>query len=249
MALRHDLDAELADAVDRKKTVEGKLSSIASITPVPVTIILAVVTFLSSARVQDFGAISVVILVSIAFLIALQFLRALLAAVHGLSQMSYWQPRAVISIGGEAQRPDMREMCVSVLRRIDSYDANTNEKVNQLALAHKSLENSVLWLLLAIAILGFVTVWETFRPAATQAPAERLSSALIEKQHTLRSIPYASKSRCGLGKWLESEQSEDVTTVKPLLARLSVAVKATSEMPSGGGTYVTKVARETTDDN
>lgn len=162
-ALHEELSRELSDAIERKKAIDGKLSSIVSMAPIPVTILLAVMTFLTSGRVQTFTGPSIVILSLLAFIIALQFLRALVTAIQGISRMSYWHTRVVLPTAGEPYRAYSEDSCASLLKGIESYEANTDEKVSQLALAHRSLKNAVGWLMLAILVVGIVTASEAFR--------------------------------------------------------------------------------------
>ena len=60
--------------------------------PVAVTLLLAVVTFLTSGRSGDFQPISIKILAFISSYAALQFLRAMIASVAGLSRRKYGPP-------------------------------------------------------------------------------------------------------------------------------------------------------------
>jgi hypothetical protein len=97
---------ELAAEVDRLRVVESKLTTTASVATIPITLVLGVATFLSSGRAQDFTPASVIVLSGCAFYVALQFLRAVLAAIRGLSRTNYPAPYATDRVrpGARAER-------------------------------------------------------------------------------------------------------------------------------------------------
>lgn len=154
---------ELASEVERRRAVESKLVAVGSVAPIVVTILAAVVTFLTSGRATDFTAISVVIVAVGACYVALQFLRAMLAAITGLSRMSYSAPKisAILSAENATVRSYLSLAAEDMARRIEQYRDTTNGKVSQLAVAHVSVVNAVVALIFVIVTLAFITIAES----------------------------------------------------------------------------------------
>jgi hypothetical protein len=153
---RHELAAE----VDRLRVVESKLTTIMSVGPIPITLLLGVVAFLSSGRAQEFTPVSVIVIATCAFYVALQFLRAILAAIQGLSRTSYPAPFAAApSRPGADPESGCRDACEALAKNVHAYRERTNAKVDQLELAYTSIINAVVALILAIGVLAIVVVF------------------------------------------------------------------------------------------
>jgi hypothetical protein len=140
-----------------------KLVAVGSVTPVAVTIIVAVATFLASGHTADFTPLSVIVVAITACYAALQFLRAMLAAIRGLSPMAYSAPAvsAILANGNDGIAEYLRKAAHNLAGIIEQHRHTTNAKVDQLALAHVSIINAVVMLLIAIALLGLITVSES----------------------------------------------------------------------------------------
>ena len=155
------LCAELETEAERRRAVENKLIAAGSVAPIAVTIMVAVATFLSRGRLQESVSESAVI-TFVAFYAALQFLRATLAAINGLSRKSYNVPTVseILPASTEALVGYLRNACNDHVRRLEQHRETTNENVSQLALAHKSIKNAVTAIVIALLILVGLIAWE-----------------------------------------------------------------------------------------
>jgi len=153
---------ELTSEVERRLAVEVKLIAIGSVVPVPVTVLVAIVTFLTSGRVGNFTTTSVMVLTVAALYVSLQFLRAMRAAVVGLSRMAYASPEivAMCSIGDGRALSYSRGAAAEMACRIQQWRGTTSEKVSQLALAHTAMINAVVALISVIMVLGCIAAWD-----------------------------------------------------------------------------------------
>ena len=156
------LSAELETEAERRRAVEIKLIAAGSVAPIAVTIMVAIATFLSPGRLQESVSESVVI-TFVAFYAALQFLRATLAAINGLSRKSYTMPTAsaILPASTEELVGYLRNACNDHVRRLEQHRETTNENVSQLALAHESIRNAVTAIVIALLILFGLIVWES----------------------------------------------------------------------------------------
>ena len=156
------LREELLAEADRLKTVDSKLLALGAVLPPCITIMLGLVTFLTSGRVQQFTEASVVVVAVAAFYICLQFLRALIASVQGLARRDYLDGIAQAILPKTAQSPTdyLREACETLGQQVVQHREATNDKVSELAIAHVSLTNAACGLLVAVVILGAIVLWE-----------------------------------------------------------------------------------------
>lgn len=83
------VETELKREDDRRGSVDARLQAVGAFAPVAVTLLLAVVTFLTSGRSGSFTVLSVKVMSVVSFYVASQFLRAVIAAVHGLGRRNY----------------------------------------------------------------------------------------------------------------------------------------------------------------
>ena len=157
------LGAELEMESERRRAVEAKLLAVGAVAPMAVTIMGAVVAFLSSGRVGNFVPESVVVISVISVYVALQFLRAMLAAVAGLTRRAYAGPRMseIVPSGREGVGGYLRRTCNECMCRIEQHREATNEKVSQLAVAHEAMRNAVTALVVQLVVLVGIVVWES----------------------------------------------------------------------------------------
>ena len=157
------LSAELETEAERRRAVETKLLAIGSVAPIAVTIMVAAASFLSSGRPRDFVPVSVIVILVMAFYVALQFLRAMLAAICGLFRIGYAVPdiSEIVSAGTEGLSGYLRNASNDLARRIEQHRETTHKKVSQLAIAHESILNAVTALLVELFILCGLIVWES----------------------------------------------------------------------------------------
>ena len=157
------LSAELETEAERRRAVETKLLSIGSVAPIAITIMVAAASFLSSGRLRDVVPASVFVILFMAFYVALQFLRAMTAAICGLSRRSYAVPNIseIMPAGTEGLSEYLRNASNDLARRIEQHRDTTNEIVSQLAIAHKSIRNAVTALVVELLILFGLIVCES----------------------------------------------------------------------------------------
>ena len=156
------LYAELQTEAERRRAVESKLIAAGSVAPIAVTIMVAVATFVSPCRLQESVSESVVI-TFLASYAALQFLRATLAAINGLSRKSYTVPTvsAILPSSTNDLVGYLRNACNDHVRRLEQHRETTNENVSQLALAHESIKNAVTAIVIAFFMLFGLIVWKS----------------------------------------------------------------------------------------
>ena len=124
---------------------------------------VAAASFLSSGRLRDVVPASVFVILFMAFYVALQFLRAMTAAICGLSRRSYAVPNIseIMPAGTEGLSEYLRNASNDLARRIEQHRDTTNEIVSQLAIAHKSIRNAVTALVVELLILFGLIVCES----------------------------------------------------------------------------------------
>ena len=112
---------------------------------------------------QHFIPESVVVVSVISFYVALQFLRAMQAAVTGLTRRAYAVPRMseIVPNGREGVGGYLRRTCNEFTCRIEQHRETTNEKVSQLAVAHEAMHNAVTALVVQLVVLVGIVVWES----------------------------------------------------------------------------------------
>lgn len=157
------LAVELDTEGERRRAVEAKLLAVGAVAPVAVTIMVAAASFLSSGRLEDFVPVSVVVISAMAFYVALQFLRAMQAAIGGLTRRAYAVPRVseMVPTAEEGVGGYLRRACNDLAGRIEQHRETTNEKVSQLAVAHQSMRNAVTGLVVELFVLMGLIVWES----------------------------------------------------------------------------------------
>ena len=154
------LSAELEAEADRRRAVENKLLAVGAVAPIAVTIMVAVVSFLSSGRARDFVPVSVLVMSVMAFYVALQLLRAMLAAIGGLQRMPYQASLVsdIIPVEVEDRSTYLRRACRDVVQKLEQHRAMNDEKVSQLAVAHESMTNAGVALVLGLVVFVGVVV-------------------------------------------------------------------------------------------
>jgi hypothetical protein len=159
-ALKDELNAQ----EDRAKTVETRLLSVSSLAPVSMTILVAVITFLTSDRAREFTWGSVLAVGLVGSYVAFQFLIALLAAVNGLGR----RPFNRLAIKDIVPQPDegkdayLKRACDELTEAILKNMGAVDDKVSQLALAHEAVKNAVWGLLLVLITILLFTIAGTY---------------------------------------------------------------------------------------
>jgi hypothetical protein len=149
------LQDELKSEDERIKTVETKLLNISSLSPIAMTILVAMVTFLTSGRVQSFTRLSILVVAIFGGYITLQFLLAVRSAIKGLARRPFYRPRLEDRFprGNESRTDYLRRACEETTNAITKNRIGIDDKVSQLALRHESILNAVWGLLIMVLIL------------------------------------------------------------------------------------------------
>jgi hypothetical protein len=144
---------------ERMKIVEAKLLNTASFAPLAMTIFVAMITFLTSDKVQLFTRVSIWVVAIFGGYIALQFLLAVRAAIKGLARRSFKRLSVedVLPHGKESRSDYLQRSCKTIAAAIIENRRVIDQKVGQLALCHESILNAV-WglLILLLVLLGIV---------------------------------------------------------------------------------------------
>jgi hypothetical protein len=149
------LKEELQSEDERIKVVEAKLVNVSSLTPVAMTIFVAMITFLTSGKVAIFTRTSIWVVIVFGGYIALQFLLAIRAAIKGLARRPFQRLSLedVLPVGKESKRDYLQRACKEIADAITGNRRGIDQKVSQLALCHESILNAVLALLILLLIL------------------------------------------------------------------------------------------------
>lgn len=158
------LKDELKAQEERVKTVETRLLSISSLAPVSMTIIVAVITFLTGDRAGEFTRASVLAVGLMASYVALQFLVALLAAVNGLSRRSFYHLdlKDIVPRRDEGKEAYLQRACAGLAEVILHNGGVVDDKVSQLARGHEAVKNAVGGLLLVLLTVVVITAAGTY---------------------------------------------------------------------------------------
>ena len=149
------LKDEMKSEDERIKTVESKLMSISSLTPIALTILVAMVTFLTSGKVESFTRPSIWVLAIFGGYVALQFLWAVRAAIKGLSRKGFYRLSLedIFPRGNENREGYLQRTCKEMTVAIRNNRKGINQKVSQLAICHESIVNAVWGLLIMLLLL------------------------------------------------------------------------------------------------
>jgi hypothetical protein len=158
--LRQEYDAE----TDRIRTVETKLLGISSLAPVAMAVIVAAFTVLTNRSLQAFTRGSVLMVGIVGGYISLQFLRAVQAAIAGLSRRSFFvvSLEDLYPLPGESNANYLTRNCGELAEVIRGNRVEIDAKVTWLAIAHTAIRNAVFGLLvLVIVIIGLAVLQAT----------------------------------------------------------------------------------------
>lgn len=148
---------------DDLRIVESKLQSISSVATIATTILVAIVAFLTSGRFKEFTEPSVLAVLVFACYIEIQFLRAFLAAVQGLSrkQFSAFELTDIPPSRYQSKSRFLLKVCEKLASIISDNRIVVNAKVEQMALGHEALKNAVAGLFLMVASVLAISILET----------------------------------------------------------------------------------------
>jgi hypothetical protein len=157
------LTAELKNQDEHIRRIESKLLGISSLAPLAATVLVALVGFLVSGRLQQVTEGTGLTVVIGACYVVLQMLRALSAAINGLRRRGF----QVLSLEDVRPKPDQEKndylvlLCEELCATITNNREAINVKVDQLELGHTSLKNAVAGLLITMVTVLSITIVET----------------------------------------------------------------------------------------
>ncbi len=149
---------------ERSKIVDGKLQNILPLSSIVITLVLALITFLTSGRANQFTRFSVLVVTVGGAYVSLQFLCAFSWAIRGLARKSY--ERATL-IDLRPQTNDHKAILTwraiqNMSNQLQHNKDVTNQKVTQLACGHEAITNGVWGLVLVIVIVCSIAAFASF---------------------------------------------------------------------------------------
>ena len=157
------LEAAVEADVDRMKSIDAKLMAVCAVAPICVTLLLAIVSFVTTQRPGTFTPSSVFGITALACYVILQFLRALLAAIEGLHRRGFLVPTPT-SLWAQTDQESLDaytlRACADLAERLHANRETTNDKVSHMALAHRAYRNALVGMLVAVMIVGGLILYE-----------------------------------------------------------------------------------------
>lgn len=157
------LQAAADSELDRLKAIDAKLMAVCAVAPICVTLLLAMVGFMTANKPEAFTRLSVLGVTVLSCYVSLQFLRALLAAIAGLERRGVRVPTAGsiwMQISTESSRDYVKRACGDLALRLGENRETVNDKVSHMALAHCAYRNAVVGMLLAVAVVSVMIAKE-----------------------------------------------------------------------------------------
>ena len=153
-----NLKDEIEQENDRSKTADTRLNAILGQSPIIITIVVAIVTFLLSDKRNSFTTTSISVVLVAAFYIIVQYLLAVLFSIRGLKSRAYRRNRpADLLPNGDEDILDYLKRCFQSLSDILETNQETNNgKLDQMNLAHEALLNAIFGLFILFVALGIV---------------------------------------------------------------------------------------------
>jgi len=145
----------LLDAEDsRREGVEARLTSILGLFTIAGTIVFSGIVAQAVGTVRAPNTFSRWTFALGAFYLALQICCALGAALAGLGRRKYEMvtPPNIFMAAGESPAFHAREQITNCLRILDDHRQQNNDKVSQMAVAHRAMKNFIFALMLFAAI-------------------------------------------------------------------------------------------------
>ncbi|MGK5088296.1 collagen-like protein [Bdellovibrionota bacterium FG-2] len=167
----------------RQQSVEMRLSSIIGLTSVAATVVLGIQTLKLSGASSNDGILARWGAAVISLYIVSQLVCALLAAVNGLKRRGYSQLGAedLIQEKNESSENFFRRMMRRNIETTLDHSQVNSEKVEQMAVAHRALENFLGGILVLITAL---TIW-SFSSAKRESSEDRFVSQLRANRQLL----------------------------------------------------------------
>jgi hypothetical protein len=166
----------LEEEDNRRQSVEARLTSIMGLTSIAGTVVFSGIIAQATGKLPTQATLLKWILAIGAVYLTLQICSALLAAVSGLSRRAYPadRPRDLLPSSGVAPPSYLRSRIVELVKMVVEHRSENNEKVTQMAVAHRAMRNFLVGLL----IVAFGTAYF----ALGDNPAEDFSKRIRENQ-------------------------------------------------------------------
>lgn len=155
------LKEQLKAEEDRFKTIENKLLGILPLSSTVITLLLALITFLTNGRAAQYTKPSILLTTWGGAYVAMQFLAAFFRAINGLYMRSYIRAdlNDIIPQPNDTQDTYIRRS-FNLLAEIFQHNAEiNNSKLTQLACAHKALKNGVVGLFIVLVLFLLITTF------------------------------------------------------------------------------------------
>ena len=146
---------------ERCRSVDAKLQALIPLAPVVVTLIVAFVAFLTR-NPAPYRVGSVVV----AIYVALQLIRTLFAAVTGIQRKAF-RELWIKEVTPKDQETEDEYRVRITNEKTRCLVANTriiDDKVTQLAVAHRAIKNALFGLLILLLLLGGIAVYNAVQP-------------------------------------------------------------------------------------
>lgn len=160
-----ELRSLIGNESDRMKAVDTKLVAVGAVAPLAMSIVTAVVTFLTSGRVANYTAPSVVAVVVGAVYVGVNFLAALRSSVRGLQARGYAEvvPSSLVPPADSCETAYLLSLCDDLSARTEQHRNTTNEKLSHLNVAHRALVNAFVGLFCTVVLLATIAIIEKVR--------------------------------------------------------------------------------------
>ncbi len=170
----------LEEENDRRQSVEARLTSIVGLTSIAGTVVFSGIVAQATGKLPTQATLLKWILVFGAVYLTLQICSALFAAVSGLSRRAYPadRPTDLLPSIGETPPSYWRSRIVELAEMVVEHQSTNNEKVTQMAVAHRAMKNFLFGLL--VVALG------TAYFALGNQPPEDFSKRIRENQELYR---------------------------------------------------------------
>lgn len=192
-----ELEAAMSDCEDllesereRRQSVDARLTTVLGLASVAAAISIASQVW----RGSDLrGSVEARIAGLVICYVVLQLLAAVFAAVRGLARRSYLQPgpEDLLPDAGESRIDFIRRKIGSCLRAYDDHATINSGKVEQMALAHRGIQNFLGGMLILIVLLTASSFLWTRKESLEEKVIQKLRSNpdLIELLRGPRGLP------------------------------------------------------------
>ena len=165
----------------RRQSVEARLTTIIGLSSIAGTVAFGGLVAEASGTLRPPGALLKWLIALGAFYLILQLCCGILAAVRGLSRQSYMGQKTadILPETTETRSAYLRRQIDFSLRSLADHRSNNNKRVTEMAIAHRSMKNFVVGLIIVCALI--------FPFSVTSNPADYLTEEL-KRNHELSEL-------------------------------------------------------------